>query len=880
MTNSLEELSEAQVSQLVSRLRGLALHLVADESVADDLAQEAWIVLEARRSHGIRDLRAFMKGVLRKLHLRHRDREARRTRRERSAAVTESASFDSMLDVQEILVQELRELPEPLRQVVLMRFYEDLSSAEISRRLDLPGSTVRSRLARGLDELRQRLDRRCDGGRVVWASALLESSREAYLASGTSVGVGALVAAGSLVVCFGLGAWLWPDKESSAAEAGEGVELVVTESFLSSEGSELDELAEAPLEFASVEPGETSRAPASTTAVGPETPIRTVRVIDRDRGTPLADYIVLVDDHSNPRKGTRYVVSDAAGEFLLRDESDTWSFTLTANDHPETRIESPFRWNLMESATSRPDQVLEFEVVTGPTYRLELPAGTPTGSALYADDEFAPEFSMNWRKRESKLFAALDDHGFDKEGHTMLTVMNGEFATGSWNAVVREGNPPWIRFAPRHARASAGESGPWFIRLSDRMGLWQAWAEVDSIDGEYNRVVVFEEKPFGRVVIDVESEGGKLAEGLSVRVQRVGASESDRDNDRWAGFRVPGNGDRSYSAVTMKYLSPGDYTAKFSGGGYKPQTTEFRITTRETTQLRLKIRRDARAHDLVVVLGSQSGEIEFPNPLVSLISTDPSVASRRAWAAQVTRENPGEARFHFENLEPCAWQVKIGQQGQLPPFDPPNGFVLEPGTEEIRFLCLGMEGQGVVSPKVTALDAETGEGVGAWGYAIWLEEPEPIQARVASFSLGSGEVDERVTVKLPLIRVGALCDWLITADGYRPHFQSRGSYPPELTGPEDGAFRLERGWGVMILARRQIKSSRSPVPNVEVLVDGQMVGTTDQWGRYLISGETAPETIELRHELYNHVQGISDPNTGRVTATPFAGSGFAFFEDR
>jgi protocatechuate 3,4-dioxygenase beta subunit len=63
-------------------------------------------------------------------------------------------------------------LHEPYRTTVVLRFYEDLEPAEIARRLGINGATVRTRLKRGLDMLRARLDRDA-GDRRAWCLALL-----------------------------------------------------------------------------------------------------------------------------------------------------------------------------------------------------------------------------------------------------------------------------------------------------------------------------------------------------------------------------------------------------------------------------------------------------------------------------------------------------------------------------------------------------------------------------------------------------------------------------------------------------------------------------------------------------------------------------------
>ncbi len=55
------------------------------------------------------------------------------------------------------LLSRLRELPDHYRQVIVLRFLEELSYEEISELLDLPMGSVKTRIFRGREMLRQRL---------------------------------------------------------------------------------------------------------------------------------------------------------------------------------------------------------------------------------------------------------------------------------------------------------------------------------------------------------------------------------------------------------------------------------------------------------------------------------------------------------------------------------------------------------------------------------------------------------------------------------------------------------------------------------------------------------------------------------------------------
>jgi RNA polymerase sigma-70 factor (ECF subfamily) len=58
-----------------------------------------------------------------------------------------------------IVRQAVNSLPVDLRQVVVMKEFEDMTFQEISDNLDLPLSTVKSRLYTALKQLRSKLER-------------------------------------------------------------------------------------------------------------------------------------------------------------------------------------------------------------------------------------------------------------------------------------------------------------------------------------------------------------------------------------------------------------------------------------------------------------------------------------------------------------------------------------------------------------------------------------------------------------------------------------------------------------------------------------------------------------------------------------------------
>ncbi|MEZ5989704.1 MAG: sigma-70 family RNA polymerase sigma factor [Planctomycetota bacterium] len=167
---------EAMLSQ-DGFVRGLARRLVLDGGETQDLVQDAWVAALRRPPREERAARAWFATTLRRLA---RDRVGTdRARRERERQVSRPEAVPSVVDILEReaarreVVEALLNLPETYRDVLLLRFWDDLSPQRIAKRLGRPAATVRSQLHRGLALLRERLDARSGGDRRAWALGLV-----------------------------------------------------------------------------------------------------------------------------------------------------------------------------------------------------------------------------------------------------------------------------------------------------------------------------------------------------------------------------------------------------------------------------------------------------------------------------------------------------------------------------------------------------------------------------------------------------------------------------------------------------------------------------------------------------------------------------------
>lgn len=141
---------------------GAALRVLGDRGDAEDVTQEAFVAafraIGSYRGEGA--LRAWLLRIATRLAFRRR-----RQRRETAdiAAVEERALVDQRSDPSRAVLRAERreavrravsEMPEPFRETLALRFFADLSLAEVAEVTGRPLNTVKTHLRRGLERLR------------------------------------------------------------------------------------------------------------------------------------------------------------------------------------------------------------------------------------------------------------------------------------------------------------------------------------------------------------------------------------------------------------------------------------------------------------------------------------------------------------------------------------------------------------------------------------------------------------------------------------------------------------------------------------------------------------------------------------------------------
>jgi RNA polymerase sigma-70 factor (ECF subfamily) len=207
-------------------LTALARSLVHDEQEAEDVVQETMVAaLDKPPRHG--NLRGWLAAVTRNLSLTALTRKRRRVARERGVSPRdEEPSVEEALErleLQRRVVEAVLALEEPYRSVILHRFFYDRSLADIAQLMGTPTGTARTRMRRGLEQLRHRLDSAHDGDRRAWAVPLLAcyGLRPRPLPSGASVSTPAAVKVAGLIALVAIGTWI-------AIPRGEAERVVAT----------------------------------------------------------------------------------------------------------------------------------------------------------------------------------------------------------------------------------------------------------------------------------------------------------------------------------------------------------------------------------------------------------------------------------------------------------------------------------------------------------------------------------------------------------------------------------------------------------------------------------------------------------------------------
>lgn len=145
------------VERFAARIHAFLVHQTGSRDDADDLLQDTWVrVARGAPSFDVRrKTRPWIYGIAANLA---RDLRRRRAVRSRIASQQrhEPAAALPFRPLERIdLRDRVDRLPDRQREVLLLRFYDDLDEAEMAEALGIPRGTVKSRLHGAIRELRR-----------------------------------------------------------------------------------------------------------------------------------------------------------------------------------------------------------------------------------------------------------------------------------------------------------------------------------------------------------------------------------------------------------------------------------------------------------------------------------------------------------------------------------------------------------------------------------------------------------------------------------------------------------------------------------------------------------------------------------------------------
>ncbi len=318
-------------------LRQLAGEIVGGDEQRDDLVQGT-LVSALERPPRVLSW-SWLVSVL-----RNRVRDLGRERQRRgplleipalASSMPDAAEVAQRLELQEALTGALRALDEPYKSTLYLRYFEDLTPSEMSRRTGVPVKTIKTRLERGLERLRQRLEQRHDPdlrGLLLLLNPLAPGCAATIVSVSTAGGLLLMWKKIALVAALLLAGFLWWRVESSERSA----DIVAASSATTTPA--LESAPTAPTNPAAPDSPAASGRSAAVESSTPKPEVSSlgslrVQVLWSD-GTPAPDIALNFRRELSPRRsaerGMFRATSDVAGQARF-DELVPGSVSISTN---------------------------------------------------------------------------------------------------------------------------------------------------------------------------------------------------------------------------------------------------------------------------------------------------------------------------------------------------------------------------------------------------------------------------------------------------------------------------------------------------------------------------------------------------------------------
>jgi len=802
-------------------VRGLALRLVRDAAAADDLVQDAFVAALEQKPRADRALEPWLARVVRRRasflargRARKADREQARARASESDE-SELPGGDELLQRGEMhrrLANAVMELRDPYRSVLLLRFFEDLSPAQIAQRNQVPSATVRSQLKRGLDELRAKLDAE-ESDRRSWCLALVPLAVD-ETARGTWTTISVLtpllamqvltklalplaaVVVGTLLIRGTIGSPATPEVEAVGAQEPASLSSVDH----SSPASSAPVLEEPRTTGASSE----NREPVARTAsTGEAVALLGGRILDIEDGTPVPDFAV---DLYRGEVLLERMRSDEAGLFESQREYASDQYEYVVVDREGVSLEwwmgaidsfiycEPHRGSLQLER----DMPVSIEVEVGPTYLLRLSGPAESLEAEFTASLSGPDF-YSGRDDENNFWTSTP---LRRTGHASSEL--------------------WVRFQPAGNRLST-KDGPWRIRLESEDGLWFGEQVVDPGNGLHRESIEIELEARAKFEVHVATTNGAMPDRPVVKL-------ANSESGSVALFSADGDSDSS--RFVLGAVAPGSYALEVTAVNGLPWRKEYEVLSGETILQTVVL--ESRPTE-AFVRGELRSETGTYTETVTLFLLALDGAFSRSIIIDEWQEQGGEyhAPFAFEQLPPAQYELRIyGWKDRRTWADAP--LVLDAPVEELVLTCLD---------RALLRDFTIHVGVAPG-------EPEPDYIELAYSHRNDDQGSKRQSFgkafEIGRIPEDVSLDWCVRADGFQPIWGDESNFP-EGAGSAEIWVELQPGWGARLLVELESASGKAPIEGAMVYADGVLVGTTDGDGRLALALSSTPEGLHFEH---------------------------------
>ncbi|MSR63166.1 MAG: sigma-70 family RNA polymerase sigma factor [Planctomycetes bacterium] len=820
MTTPLGRLTEDELRVHGPWLVRVARGLVASESEAEDLAQDVWLEL-ARGTGPIGHLRALAASVARRLagHRRaaERAREERERRHARDEALPGPDELVEVLDVQRLLLEELRALDEVHRTPLVLHYHEGLSAAEIARRRGVPASTVRSQLERAHAELRARLDRRHGGERRLWVALVARLPRRVALTGGTVAGGLLMTTLGKTLLAAGVLGVLAMGWRLSVRHDGPRVSpadaVATADTPLAEPGALLS--ADTPAAGDPLAPpearAETRSAPA-VEAPAAKLPLDVaVLVLDEESAQPLPEFELDLWHEEESSELT----TDAEGRATIEARWFEAPFELLLRGDSKGRFEDEGH-ELGPADRPAAGEPLVLRCATGPSYTLLFDLAPPEG----------------------ELFASLSAGTAPPSDPRLRASLH------------RDGARTWTRFPPTRAHRSSLRDGPWLLTVFADDGLWRACGPVATIVGEQREPVRLTSELCGAVRVSFDTEVAPVAQEFVITLFRPQEGKWVQAREVWL--------DPKSRSTRFEYLEPGEYQVSAWSILHESVRADVRVDAGAVAEASLTLAPKPDLRALRVVLTSETGTLDLGSIMARARELATNTTRMGSWLGS---ESTSKRRvLLIEGLARTAQEVTLDGAYVLPlAWSPGTAQLAGPEDDEVVFTCLDANALPQVTGKVRVLTSSGGA----------LRD-----AAVVTFRDGSGSfhhvTDARGETTLESLVAGARFELFVNADGFRPRYLRELALPFETDALE---VRLEPGWGAWLDVRYLLDplptdgaETHARAAGAQVLVDGVPAGELDERGQILLSGDAPPAKIEVLYPGYHLAYGHIDAATGAPPA--------------